>query len=115
MTGLWNNLKKAIGGNEGAAALEPASADEVRAWLGEGDTVLVDIREAEEHARMAVPGALSVPLSRYPEHLETEAAAARVVFHCQSGARTRAAGVRLAKSTTLPAYVLVDGLNGWNR
>lgn len=101
----------------GAAAsappLTPVEATTLRVWLEEGDVLLVDIREPGEHARSHLPRSRSVPLSRYPEHLEPPPGARRVVFYCQSGRRTRLAAARLAGSTDLPAFVLKGGIAGW--
>ena len=95
--------------------LREVSADQVRVWMASGDTLLVDIREAEEHRREALPGALSSPLSRFPERLSTSPGINRVVFHCQSGRRTRHAGARLTTTTELPTYSLIGGLQAWGR
>ena len=95
--------------------LREVSADQVRVWMASGDTLLVDIRETEEHRREALPGALSSPLSRFPERLATPPGIKRVIFHCQSGRRTRHAGARLAAATELPAYSLIGGLQSWGR
>ena len=54
--------------------------------LDEG-AVLIDIREADEHARERVPGARHNPLSRLAP-IETRHAKT-VIFHCRSGARLR--------------------------
>ena len=90
-------------------------AEALRAWMGAGDTLLIDIREPGERGRRCISGAVSLPLSRYPSRLSTAAETKRVVFRCRSGKRTRLAARRLAASTALPAYALADGLNGWDQ
>ena len=56
--------------------------------------VLVDIREADEHAREKIPGARHLPLSRLDETDFALPPGKPVLFHCRSGARTLAnAGV----------------------
>ncbi len=97
------------------AALSPVSAEQLRAWLAAGDTLLVDVREPEEFRREHLDAAVSVPLSRFPSKLAAPESARRVVFHCQSGNRTRLAAGRLAASTDLQCFVLTGGLNEWNR
>ncbi|MDE2334642.1 MAG: rhodanese-like domain-containing protein [Rhodospirillales bacterium] len=97
----------------GPPGLARVDAATLRAWLEEGDVLLVDIREAGEYARGSLPRSLSVPLSRFPERLAVPASARRVVFYCQSGQRTRFAAGRLVRSTSLPAFMLEGGLGRW--
>lgn len=94
-------------------ALGLVTAGEAQRWWMEGDTLLVDIREPEEHARRSIPFAFSAPLSRFPAALETGSRIKRVVFHCESGNRTRLAAARLAASTTLPSFQLAGGFRAW--
>jgi rhodanese-related sulfurtransferase len=83
-----------------------------RRLLDQG-AVLVDIREADEHAREHVPGARSNPLSRLTP---VDSPAGKVViFHCRSGARTAASAVRLAGAASGEAYVLEGGLDAWKK
>ncbi len=109
----WFNRLFARGTAPSAPALAPIEAATLRAWLEEGDVLLVDIREPAEHARARLPRSLLVPLSRYPERLDTPRHARRVVFYCQSGRRTRMAAGRLARSTSRPAFMLEGGLGRW--
>ena len=109
----WFSRLFARGGASSTPALTPVEAATLRAWLAEGDVLLVDIREAEEHARTRLPRSLSVPLSSFPESLAAPAHARRVVFYCQTGRRTRFAAGRLARSTALPAFMLEGGLVNW--
>ncbi len=75
--------------------------------------VLVDIREADEHARERVPGARHNPLSRLAA-VEAPADKA-VIFHCRSGARTEANAQRLAGAAACQAYILEGGLEAWKK
>ena len=106
-------LRRLFASGGAAPALARVDAATLRAWLEEGDVLLVDIREAREFASGCLPRSLSVPLSRYPERLAAPAHARRVVFYCQSGQRTRFAAGRLARSTELPAFMLDGGLGRW--
>jgi rhodanese-related sulfurtransferase len=98
-----------------AQSLVSVEPDEAKIWLAAGDTLLIDIREVEEYAREAIAGAISMPLSTYPLQLEAGSSIRRVVFHCQSGSRTRLAACRLRASTSLPAFQLTGGLHAWKR
>ena len=83
-----------------------------RRLLDQG-AVLVDVREADEHARERVPGARNVPLSRL---VEVDAPAGKaVIFHCRSGARTAANAARLSAAAACEAYVLEGGLDAWKK
>lgn len=83
-----------------------------RRLLDQG-AVLVDIREADEHARERVPGARHNPLSRL---VSVEAPAGKaVIFHCRSGARTAANAARLATAASCDAYILEGGLDAWKK
>jgi rhodanese-related sulfurtransferase len=83
-----------------------------RLLLDQG-AVLVDVREADEHARERVPGARHNPLSRLAA---VEAPTGQpVIFHCRSGARTAANAPRLAAATRCEAYLLEGGLEAWKR
>lgn len=83
-----------------------------RLLLDQG-AVLVDVREADEHAREHVPGARHNPLSRLAA-VEAPAGKA-VIFHCRSGARTAANTPRLAAATQCEAYLLEGGLEAWKK
>ncbi|HQT67186.1 MAG: hypothetical protein B7Z78_13550 [Rhodospirillales bacterium 20-60-12] len=107
-------LKGKLSSAEPGKQLLPITQSELRIWMKDRGVVLVDIREPEEHRRFALPGSLSMPLSRYPEKLPSKKSAEKIVFYCQSGMRTRMNAARLAASTDLPSFMLVAGLRGWS-
>jgi rhodanese-related sulfurtransferase len=86
---------------------------EARRRLAEGSALLVDIREPMEHARQAILGARSLPLSRFdPSTVRDQLGGARaVIFHCQTGKRTGDNESRLASCTLPEVYMLEGGLN----
>ena len=83
-----------------------------RALIEQG-AVLVDIREADEHARERVPGARHNPLSRLSP-VDAPSGAA-VIFHCRSGARTAANATLLADAAACDAYLLEGGIDEGKR
>ncbi len=79
----------------------------------EAGALLVDIREADEHAREKIPGAVNVPLSRIGD---VAALARPLVFHCRSGMRTAANAEALkAAAGGLPCHLLEGGIDGWRK
>jgi rhodanese-related sulfurtransferase len=86
---------------------------EARRRLENGSAILVDIREPMEHAREAIPGARSQPLSTFdPAPLRGGPA---VIFHCQSGRRTCDNASQLFGCGAAEAYLLEGGLSGWKK
>jgi rhodanese-related sulfurtransferase len=92
------------------------SAEKARRLLDEGATIL-DIREADERARMKIPGSSHLPLSRLPESDLTQYAGKPVVFHCKSGARTFANASRFAEmlGPGCAAFVIEGGIDAWRK
>lgn len=93
-------------------SLKTISPAQARDLMNEG-AVLVDIRDADEHAREHIPGATNLALSRIKQgrpELENDRA---VIFHCRSGARTMANGEALKQAADCEAYVVEGGLEAW--
>jgi rhodanese-related sulfurtransferase len=85
---------------------------EARRLLETGAAVLIDIREAGEHAREHIVAARLVPLSGLSREA-VGASAKTVIFHCQSGNRTCVNFARLAALGLDDIRVLEGGLLGW--
>lgn len=83
---------------------------EARARIAEG-AALIDIRDADEHARSRIPGALNVPLGS--EFSLGDAPA--VIYHCRSGMRTDANAAKLAAASPCEAYLLEGGIDAWRQ
>lgn len=90
--------------------IEPA---QVKTMLEKGEAVLVDVREAGEHAQICIPGAVLHPLSSFnPFHL-TVGAGKKLVLHCAGGNRSRqAAELCLAAGFEEIAHVK-GGIKAW--
>ena len=92
--------------------ISPARAAEL---MRQG-AVLIDIREADEHAREHIPGARHHALSRIDTDAPMRPGDDVLVFHCRSGARTRGNAARLADaSSACEAYILDGGLEAWKK
>lgn len=77
--------------------------------------VLIDIREADEHARERIAGARHHSLSRIDAETPARPGDSVVIFHCRSGARTEANAGRLASAAACEAYVLQGGIEAWKK
>ena len=78
--------------------------------------VLVDIREADEHAREKIPGAHHHALSRIDGTTPIRDGDDVVIFHCRSGARTKGNAAKLAAATPKrETYILEGGLDAWKK
>lgn len=97
-------------------SLPKIKAADARNLLEQG-AVLVDIREADEHAREKIPGALHMPLSRLAEADLALHQGRPVIFHCKSGMRTMSnAGALAARlGGDCEAYVIEGGLDAWRK
>ena len=92
--------------------ISPAAARQ----LLENGATLLDIREADEHAREKIPSARNLPLSKLDDVDLALQEGKPVIFHCRSGARTLAHAPRLVgKAGTCEAFVLEGGLDAWKR
>jgi rhodanese-related sulfurtransferase len=95
--------------------MKTITPQDAAALLRDGAT-LVDVREADEHARQRIPGARSLPLSRLEDGELAVYAGHPVLFHCRSGARTAGHADRLsAKAGLCEAYIIEGGLDAWKR
>ena len=97
-------------------SLPTISPERAKRLLEEG-AMLVDIREADEHAREKIAGARPMPLSKLDEADLAVHEGKPVLFHCKSGARTLANAPRLAGKAgdACEAYIVEGGLDAWKR
>ena len=97
-------------------SLATISPEQAKRLLEEG-AMLVDIREADEHAREKIAGARPLPLSKLDEADLAVHEGKPVLFHCKSGARTLANAPRLADKAggACEAYIVEGGLDAWKR
>jgi rhodanese-related sulfurtransferase len=87
--------------------------DEVSKGMAEGRYLLVDVREPNEVAVEAYPGAVVVPLSTFDPAAIPDPGGKQVVFACRSGKRSVTASLA-AQAAGLPYDKhLAGGILGW--
>ena len=91
-------------------ALTALSPHETQARLKAG-AILLDVREADEHARERIPQARHHALSQL--NAGSIPRGAPVIFHCRTGNRTLTHAARLAEAASDDAFLLDGGIDGW--
>jgi len=91
-------------------SIDPVS---LKKRLDEGSAVLIDIREAHEHAREHIEGARLASLSRFHNEDFSEHREKTAVFYCHSGGRTGSNARLLSSKGFRDAYHLSGGIMAW--
>ncbi len=82
-------------------------------WISAEDTVLIDVREANEHQKERIEGAELHPLSAFdPQALPQDK---RIIVHCGVGKRGEMAVQALLSHGFEDVHNLMGGLMGWRR
>lgn len=93
--------------------LKPISPERAVELVRAG-AMMIDIREADEHARERIPGARHHALSRIDQNAPIRNGDDVLIFHCRSGARTKGNVARLAAVTLqCETYIFEGGLDAW--
>jgi rhodanese-related sulfurtransferase len=93
--------------------LKTITPDRAAALVRKG-AVLIDVREAHEHAAEHIPGARLHALSTIDQRHPIENGDTVLIFHCKSGGRTKMNAGRLAAAAgSCEAYVLGGGIEAW--
>ena len=95
-----------------AAEIDPRDA---QAALSRSECVLVDVREADEHARERIAGSVLLPLSALSPQQIVALGANRVAIHCKSGRRGADAVARCAGLAAVGIEVVNvrGGIEAW--
>lgn len=94
--------------------LKPLSPEAAQRLISHG-AQLIDIRNADEHARERIPGAHLFPLAQLASQAHGLQPGSAVIFHCRSGQRTQMNATALAACVNGEAYLLEGGLDAWKR
>ena len=87
--------------------------EEVSAGMAEGRYLLVDVREPNEVAVEAYPGAVVVPLSSFDPQDIPDPHGKQVVFACRSGKRSVTASLAAQASGLAYDKHLAGGMLAW--
>jgi rhodanese-related sulfurtransferase len=98
-----------------AITIPTVDAHTVKAWLDQGEAVLIDVREPAEHASERIAGAKLAPLSGLDQRSLPGDGAKRIVLHCASGARSTEAFRKLVGRVPVEMVQLEGGLAAWKR
>ena len=106
---------------EAKARVENLTVDQTADELERGDALLVDIREPDERAAEAIPGAVHAPrgmLEFYADpasqyHREELQPDRRIILHCASGGRSALAARTLQDLGYRDVAHLDGGLKAW--
>lgn len=100
-----------------ARSVVEVSPAEVRRWLAEGQAVLVDVREADEHTRERISGTRLVPLSVFDPGRVAAGVnpGQRIVLHCKGGKRSADACRHAAvlAGAGYSVFSLAGGIDAW--
>ena len=87
--------------------------DDVSRGMAEGRYLLVDVREPNEVAVEAYPGAVVVPLSSFDPKAIPDPAGKQVVFACRSGKRSVTASLAAQAAGLAYDKHLAGGILAW--
>lgn len=94
-------------------SIKPIDPISLKKKLDEGKALLIDVREAHEHAREHIAGSMLAPLSRFQNEDFSAHRDKTAVYYCLSGGRTNANAKLLASKGFREAYVLSGGISAW--
>lgn len=106
---LQNVGRLLFGGGERAPEVDPADAQR----LANEGAVILDVREAGERRRAAIPGSVHVPLAELEARLDEVPRDRPVVVHCALGSRSALAARRLKALGFDDVRNLRGGLRAW--
>ena len=87
--------------------------EQVSKGMAEGRYLLVDVREPNEVAAEAYPGAVVVPLSSFDPKAIPDPGAKQVVFACRSGKRSVTASLAAQAAGLAYDQHLAGGMLAW--
>jgi rhodanese-related sulfurtransferase len=94
--------------------IDPATLE---LWLSSDEAVLIDVREPDEFQSGHIEGAISIPLSVFPQtyNHDTYPADKKIVFQCKAGGRSMRACQVVCEMAEVEdnVYNLAGGIGSW--
>ena len=79
------------------------------------DTLLLDVREAEETALCALPRSLHIPMGELAARQHELPDGRPIIVYCHHGVRSQYCALYLADAGFTPLYNLKGGIDAWAR
>lgn len=95
--------------------LQELDSHTLQTWLDQESVLLLDVREAGEHAAERIPGAKLHPLSQFDPDQIHLSNSQKLVIYCQSGNRSSQAAQRCLAAGFGEVSHLAGGLNSWKQ
>lgn len=84
-------------------------------WLDNNEAILIDVREAAEHAAEKIAGAVLHPVGSICCRTIPQTAK-KILIHCQKGGRSNKACQKLiAEDSALKVYNITGGIEAWQQ
>jgi len=93
--------------------MQEVDATTLKAWMEQGEAILIDVREPPEHAEEHIPGSRLLPLSTFDPARVPQEAGKKVVVHCVMGMRSAQAGQKLLDAGYMTVYNFRGGVQAW--
>ena len=94
-------------------AVQSVDATTLNDWIGKNEVLLIDVREAVEHARAHIPAAVLMPMSSLGSAELPDADGKKLAVVCATGARSAMAAERLFAHHYDSVYNVHGGMMGW--
>jgi len=93
--------------------VKQSTPQDAASLLEQGAALLIDVREAAEHAKERIEGAIHIPLSAFdPTSLPKDKP---LVVHCLGGNRSQQVASYLIQLGFADVHNLVGGIMGWKK
>jgi sulfur-carrier protein adenylyltransferase/sulfurtransferase len=101
--------------NETKAQIREVDTAAAEAARGVAGTVLLDVREPDEHEQGAIPGAIHIPRGQLESNIENRIAdkGAPVVIYCAGGTRSAFAAKTMQELGYSDVVSMIGGFNRW--
>lgn len=116
VTGFWTPavLDTWTASGPALARIERIAPPQLGPYLEGNDVVVVDVRDAPEHAAGRIPGSINLPLTHLLQRLDALPTDRPLVVYCQGGSRSAIAASVIRARRLQAVFDLTGGLNRWH-